>query len=61
MSVPETWLAELDEFLRIPSISADDAFTADIVAAAEWVCGFVRGAGGTCELVETKAPSARSR
>lgn len=54
MSVPETWLAELDEFLRIPSISADDAFTADIVAAAEWVCGFVRGAGGTCELVETR-------
>ena len=24
------------------------------VAAAEWVCGFVRGAGGTCELVETR-------
>lgn len=54
MSVPETWLAELDEFLRIPSISADDAFAADIAAAAEWVCGFVRGAGGTCELVETR-------
>jgi acetylornithine deacetylase/succinyl-diaminopimelate desuccinylase-like protein len=54
VSVPETWLAELDEFLRIPSISADDAFAADIAAAAEWVCGFVRRAGGTCELVETR-------
>ena len=54
MSVPETWLAELDTFLRIPSISADDAFAADIAAAAEWVCEFVRRSGGACELVETK-------
>jgi acetylornithine deacetylase/succinyl-diaminopimelate desuccinylase-like protein len=53
VSVPETWLAELDEFLRIPSISADDAFAADIEAAAEWVCRFVRRAGGTCELLRT--------
>lgn len=52
--MPEAWLAELDEFLRIPSISADDGFAADITAAAEWVCGFVRGAGGSCELVETR-------
>jgi acetylornithine deacetylase/succinyl-diaminopimelate desuccinylase-like protein len=54
VSVPESWLAELDEFLRIPSISADDAFAADIAAAAEWVCTFVRGAGGACELVKTR-------
>jgi acetylornithine deacetylase/succinyl-diaminopimelate desuccinylase-like protein len=54
VSAPKTWLAELDEFLRIPSISADDAFAADIARAAEWVCGFVRRAGGTCELVETR-------
>ena len=54
LPVPETWLAQLGEFLRIPSISADDAFAADIAAAAEWVCGFVRAAGGTCELVETR-------
>lgn len=54
MSVPESWLAELDEFLRIPSISADDAFAGDITAAAEWVCAFVRGAGGSCALVETR-------
>lgn len=53
MSVPETWLAELDEFLRIPSVSADHAYAAHIAAAAEWVCAFVRGAGGTCELLET--------
>ena len=53
MSVPGSWLAELDEFLRIPSISADDAFAGDISAAGEWVCDFVRRAGGTCELVPT--------
>jgi acetylornithine deacetylase/succinyl-diaminopimelate desuccinylase-like protein len=53
VSVPEIWLSELDEFLRIPSISADDAYAADIETAGEWVCGFVRRAGGTCELVRT--------
>ena len=51
---PESWLAELDEFLRIPSISADDAFQADIEAAGEWVCDYCRRAGGTCELVTTE-------
>ena len=51
--MPGSWLAELDEFLRIPSISADDAFAGDISAAGEWVCDFVRRAGGTCELVPT--------
>jgi acetylornithine deacetylase/succinyl-diaminopimelate desuccinylase-like protein len=54
VAVPQTWLTEVDEFLRIPSISADEAYAADIAAAAEWVCGFVRRAGGTCDVVATR-------
>ena len=46
------WLAELFEFMRIPSVSADPARAADVRAAGEWVCRFVRGAGGSCEIVE---------
>jgi acetylornithine deacetylase/succinyl-diaminopimelate desuccinylase-like protein len=50
--VDPAWLAELSEFLRIPSISADPAHAADVRRAGEWVCDFVRGAGGEAELVE---------
>ena len=46
------WLDELSEFLRIPSVSADPAHFADVVAAGEWVCAFVRGAGGECRLLD---------
>jgi acetylornithine deacetylase/succinyl-diaminopimelate desuccinylase-like protein len=49
---PETWFAELSEFLRIPSISADTAHAADVVRAGEWVRDFVRAAGGECEIVD---------
>lgn len=49
------WLEELFTFLRIPSVSADPARAADVRAAGQWVCDFVRGAGGRCELVETAA------
>ena len=45
------WQDELAEFLRIPSVSADPAHAADVVAAAEWVAAFVRRAGGQAELV----------
>jgi acetylornithine deacetylase/succinyl-diaminopimelate desuccinylase-like protein len=48
------WLDELFDWLRIPSISADPAHGADVRAAGEWVCEFVRGAGGKAELVETE-------
>jgi acetylornithine deacetylase/succinyl-diaminopimelate desuccinylase-like protein len=48
------WLDELYEYLRIPSISADPAHRGDVRRAGEWVCDFVRRAGGTCELVETE-------
>jgi acetylornithine deacetylase/succinyl-diaminopimelate desuccinylase-like protein len=46
------WFDELAEFLRIPSISADPAHAADVKRAGEWVCTFIRAAGGECELVD---------
>jgi acetylornithine deacetylase/succinyl-diaminopimelate desuccinylase-like protein len=48
-----SWLEELFEFLRIPSVSADPAHTADVRRAGEWVADFVRRAGGEAELLET--------
>ncbi|MFL5953154.1 MAG: M20/M25/M40 family metallo-hydrolase [Gaiellaceae bacterium] len=46
------WFDELAEFLRIPSVSADAAHAADVERAGEWVCEFVRAAGGECRLVD---------
>jgi len=46
------WFDELDEFLRIPSVSADPARSAEVRQAGEWVCEHVRGAGGESELVD---------
>jgi acetylornithine deacetylase/succinyl-diaminopimelate desuccinylase-like protein len=46
------WFDELAEFLRIPSISADPAHRSDVSRAGEWVCEFLRGAGGECELLD---------
>ncbi len=43
---PQAWLDEVSELLRIPSVSADAAHKDDVVAAGEWVCDFVRRAGG---------------
>ena len=48
----EPFLDELGEWLRIPSVSADEDHADDVRRAAEWVRDFVRRAGGTCELVE---------
>jgi acetylornithine deacetylase/succinyl-diaminopimelate desuccinylase-like protein len=50
-SLDSAWLAELEEFLRIPSVSADSTHADDVRRACEWVCDFVRRAGGTAELV----------
>jgi acetylornithine deacetylase/succinyl-diaminopimelate desuccinylase-like protein len=50
--VDQAWLDELSDFLRIPSVSADPAHSGDVVRAGEWVCDFVRGAGGQAELVQ---------
>jgi acetylornithine deacetylase/succinyl-diaminopimelate desuccinylase-like protein len=48
----QPYIDELAPFLAIPSVSADAAHAADVVAAGTWVCDFVRRAGGTCELVD---------
>ena len=52
-AVDAGWLEELSSFLRIPSVSADPAHAADVARAGEWVCDFVRRAGGGAELVPT--------
>jgi acetylornithine deacetylase/succinyl-diaminopimelate desuccinylase-like protein len=46
------WFDELAEFLRIPSISADPAHAGHVEEAGEWVCNFVRHAGGEATLVD---------
>ncbi len=46
------WFDELAQFLRIPSISADPERAADVLRAGEWVRDLIRGAGGSCEIVD---------
>ena len=46
------WFDELAEFLRIPSVSADELHRSDVLKAAEWVCARVQEAGGACEVVD---------
>jgi acetylornithine deacetylase/succinyl-diaminopimelate desuccinylase-like protein len=48
----EAWFDELAEFLRIPSVSADEKLAGEVTRAAEWVRDFVRAAGGECEIVD---------
>ena len=48
----QDWLDELAEILRIPSVSADAAHADDVRAAAEWVVGRIRSAGGDAEVVD---------
>src|SRR5437867_11052839 len=47
----DTWLAELREFIAIPSVSADPAHQGDLRRAAEWVRDFVKRTGGEAELI----------
>jgi acetylornithine deacetylase/succinyl-diaminopimelate desuccinylase-like protein len=51
-AVEQAWLEELSEWLRIPSISAERSHAQDVLRAGEWLCDFVRGAGGSAELVD---------
>ena len=44
---------ELDEFLRIPSISAKSEHDPDTRATAEWLAGKLAGAGLTSEIIDT--------
>jgi acetylornithine deacetylase/succinyl-diaminopimelate desuccinylase-like protein len=46
------WFDELAEWLRIRSISADPARAGEVRDAGEWMCDFLRGAGGEAELVD---------
>jgi acetylornithine deacetylase/succinyl-diaminopimelate desuccinylase-like protein len=48
--VDQAWLDELSEFIRIPSVSADAERAAAVQEAGEWVCEFIRRAGGEAEL-----------
>jgi acetylornithine deacetylase/succinyl-diaminopimelate desuccinylase-like protein len=48
--VNQAWLDELSEFIRIPSVSADSERAGEVQEAGEWVCDFVRRAGGEAEL-----------
>ncbi len=47
-----SWFDELAAFLAIPSVSADPQHAPDVVRAGDWVCDFIRGAGGESELVD---------
>jgi acetylornithine deacetylase/succinyl-diaminopimelate desuccinylase-like protein len=49
-AVEQAWLEELSEFIRIPSVSADPERTGAVEQAGQWVCDFVRRAGGEAEL-----------
>ena len=50
----EPWFDELAELVSIPSVSADPARSDDVGRAAEWLAEFVRGAGGSAEVVPTE-------
>ena len=47
------WREELDEFLRIPSISARSEHDGDTRATAEWLCDRMRTAGLETEVIGT--------
>jgi acetylornithine deacetylase/succinyl-diaminopimelate desuccinylase-like protein len=47
----DSLVAELAELIAIPSVSADPAHQDDVRAAAEWVAGHVRRAGGAAEVI----------
>ena len=55
-TLDQAWLDELSEWLRIPSVSADQGHHDDVVRAAEWLRDFIRAAGGECELIEGTSP-----
>jgi len=51
--VPEVWFDELSELIAIPSVSADPERAGDVARAAEWLAAFIRGTGGTADVVPT--------
>ena len=49
----DTYVAELSDWLRIPSVSADPAHVGDVRRAGEWLCEYLERAGGSASLLET--------
>lgn len=49
----ETYLEELKEYIRIPSISTDPAYKAEVQRAADFLEGQLRAAGLTTEQIRT--------
>ncbi len=50
----ERYLEELKDYLRIPSISTDPAYAADVRRCAEWLAGKMIDAGVEARLIETE-------
>jgi acetylornithine deacetylase/succinyl-diaminopimelate desuccinylase-like protein len=48
----DDWFDELAGFLRIASVSADPEQRESVREAGEWVCDFIRAAGGEAELID---------
>jgi acetylornithine deacetylase/succinyl-diaminopimelate desuccinylase-like protein len=48
-----TYLEELKDYLRIPSISTDPAYKDDVLRCADWLVARMRDAGLTAERIET--------
>jgi acetylornithine deacetylase/succinyl-diaminopimelate desuccinylase-like protein len=49
----ETYLEELKDYIRIPSISTDPAYKAEVLRAADFLEGQLRAAGLTTEQIKT--------
>jgi acetylornithine deacetylase/succinyl-diaminopimelate desuccinylase-like protein len=49
----ETYLEELKDYIRIPSISTDPQYKGDVLRAAEFLLAKMRAAGLQAELIET--------
>ena len=49
----DTYLEELKDFIRIPSISTDPAYKAEVLRASEFLIGKLREAGLTAERIDT--------
>jgi acetylornithine deacetylase/succinyl-diaminopimelate desuccinylase-like protein len=49
----ETYLEELKELIRIPSISTDPEYKGEVLRAAEFLVGKLRAAGLTAEKIDT--------